>query len=86
AKLPHGDKTLDKKKKRIGFVFHCLRATRTTKWVKLGYSDEIIKKATGHKSLEAYHRYVNLDASDVMMLVQPKLVADNSGTKIAQMH
>jgi len=70
AEIPYGDKLYNKKGERIGLVFHCLRHTRTTKWVELGFSDEIIRRATGHKSLEAYQRYVKLDPSAVMRLVE----------------
>ncbi len=69
AELPHGDKLLNKKGERIGIVFHCLRHTRTTKWVEAGFSDEIVRRATGHKSLEAYQQYIKLDPSAVMRLV-----------------
>ena len=69
AGLPHGDNTLNDKGERIGIVFHCLRHTRTTKWVEMGFSDEIIRRATGHRSLEAYQQYVKLDPSAVMRLV-----------------
>jgi len=72
AGLPHGDKTLNKKGERIGLVFHCLRHTRTTKWVEMGFSDEIIRRATGHKSLEAYQQYIKLDPSAVMRLVEAR--------------
>jgi integrase len=70
AELPRGDKLFNEKGERIGLVFHCLRHTRTTKWVEMGFSDEIIRRATGHKSLEAYQRYVKLDPSAVMRLVE----------------
>jgi integrase len=70
ARIPYGDKILNAKGERIGVVFHCLRHTRTTRWVELGYSDEIIRRATGHKSLEAYQRYVKLDPAAVMRLVE----------------
>jgi len=70
AEIPYGDKLLNDKGERIGLVFHCLRHTRTTKWVEMGFSDEIIRRATGHKSLEAYQRYVKLDPSAVMRLVE----------------
>jgi integrase len=69
AGLPQGDKLRNEKGERIGLVFHCLRHTRTTTWVEMGFSDEIIRRATGHKSLEAYHKYIHLDASVVMRLV-----------------
>jgi integrase len=79
AKIPYGDKVFDSKGARVGLVFHCLRHTRTTRWVEQGYSDEIIRRATGHKSLEAYRNYIKLDASVVM-----RLVSDNSGIKSPQ--
>lgn len=85
AKVQHGDNLLNKKGERIGIVFHCLRSTRTTKWVEAGFSDEIVRHATGHKSLEAYQQYVKLDPSAVMRLVDgqnPK--RHTKGIKIAQ--
>ena len=36
----------------------------------MGFSDEIVRRATGHKSLEAYQRYVKLDPASVMRLVE----------------
>ena len=82
ASIPHGDKTLNKKGERVGIVFHCLRHTRITKWVKAGYSDEIIRRASGHMSLKAYQQYIKLDPSDVMRLVsEPK--TDKNGIKSA---
>lgn len=69
AGVIYGDNALDSKGNRIGIVFHCLRHTRTTKWVEMGFSDEIIRRATGHKSLEAYRQYVKLDPRVVMRLV-----------------
>jgi integrase len=70
AGIPYGDKLLNEKGERIGVVFHSLRHTRTTKWVEAGFSDEIIRRATGHKSLDAYRNYVKLDPSAVMRLVE----------------
>jgi len=69
AGIPHGDKTLNAKGEKVGVVFHCFRHTRTTRWVEMGFSDEIIRRATGHNSLEAYRTYVKLDPSAVMRLV-----------------
>jgi integrase len=69
AKIPYGDKVLNGKGERLGIVFHCFRHTRTTRWVEAGFSDEIIRRATGHASLEAYRTYVKLDPSAVMRLV-----------------
>lgn len=70
AGVPWGDKLKNKKGERVGVVFHCLRHTRTSKWVAAGWSDEIVRRATGHKSLEAYRKYVHLDPAAVMRLVQ----------------
>lgn len=70
AGITYGDKALNKKGERIGIVFHCLRHTRTSKWVEMGFSDEIVRRATGHKSLEAYQQYVKLDPSALMRLVE----------------
>jgi integrase len=83
AKIIYGDKALNGKGERIGIVFHCLRHSRTTLWVKAGFSDEIIRRATGHRSLEAYQQYIKLDPHAVMRLVEnPK--QDKNGTKLAQ--
>jgi integrase len=70
AGLPQGDKLKNAKGERIGLVFHCLRYTRTTLWIQAGFSDEIVRRATGHKSLEAFRRYVQPDPTIVMRLVQ----------------
>jgi len=78
AKIPYGDKTLNKKGERIGIVFHCLRHTRTSKWVQLGYSDEIIRCATGHKTLAAFQAYVKLDPHTIMRLVKEKNEPDST--------
>ena len=69
AGIPYGDKAVDAKGYKIGFVFHCLRHTRTTAWVMAGYSDEIIRRATGHATLAAYQKYIKLDPFAVMRLV-----------------
>ena len=83
AGLTYGDKALNKKGERIGIVFHCCRHTRTSKWVEMGFSDEIVRRATGHKSLEAYQRYVKLDPYVVMSLVEGKK-RDKNGIKTAK--
>jgi integrase len=70
AGIPYGDKILNDKGERIGIVFHCLRHTRTTKWVEAGFSDEIIRRATGHRDMRAYQNYVKLDPAVVMRLVE----------------
>jgi integrase len=69
AEIPYGDKPKNKKGERIGVVFHCLRHTRTSKWVQDGFSDELVRRATGHKTLAAYQRYVKLGPEHVMRLV-----------------
>ncbi len=82
AGIPHGDKLTNEKGERVGVVFHCLRHTRTTKWVQMGFSDEIIRRATGHKTLEAYQNYVKLDPTAVMSLVSEKRYTN--GIKLSQ--
>jgi len=85
ANVLYGDKLINKKGERVGIVFHCFRHTRTTKWVEAGFSDEIIRRATGHKDLNAYRQYVKLDPSAVMRLVEdanPKTA--KKGIKAAQ--
>jgi integrase len=83
AEIVYGDKPVNKKGERIGIVFHSLRHSRTSKWVEMGFSDEIVRRATGHRSLEAYQRYIKLDPHAVMRLVEnPK--QDKNGTKLAQ--
>ncbi|MBW2346065.1 MAG: site-specific integrase [Deltaproteobacteria bacterium] len=85
AKVQHGDNLLNKKGERIGIVFHCLRHTRTTKWVEAGFSDEIVRRATGHKSLAAYQQYIKLDPSAVMRLVDgQKIKRYTNGTETAK--
>jgi len=82
AKVKHGDKTINKSGDREGIVFHSLRHTRITKWVEAGFSDEIIRRASGHHSLSAYRAYVNIkDAAPIMNLVRVPEKTDNSGTK-----
>lgn len=68
--IPHGDKVFNKKGEKIGIVFHSLRHTRISKWVESGLSDEIIRRASGHKSLSAYQQYIKLDPLTVMRLVK----------------
>jgi len=84
ADVVYGDRVVNAKGERIGIVFHCFRHTRTTKWVEMGFSDEIIRRATGHKTLEAYRVYVKLDPSVVMRLVERELKTDKNGTKSLQ--
>jgi len=83
AGVIYGDKPVNKKGARIGIVFHCLRHTRTTRWVEAGFSDEIVRRATGHRSLGAYQQYIKLDPYAVMRLVEiPK--TDKNGTRLTQ--
>jgi integrase len=81
AGITYGDKPANGKGERVGVVFHCLRHTRTSKWVEMGFSDEIIRRATGHRTLEAYRKYVHLDPAAVMRLVSE---GDKNGTKSPQ--
>lgn len=78
-----GDKPINAKGERIGIVFHCLRHTRTTNWVEMGFSDEIVRRATGHKTLEAYQQYIKLDPFAVMRLVETSK-PDKNGRKLTQ--
>ena len=79
ADVLYGDRIFNAKGERIGITFHCFRHTRATKWVEMGYSDEIIRRATGHKSLEAYRTYIKIDPHVVM-----RLVRDKNGIKSSQ--
>ena len=79
AKVLYGDKAVNKKGEKVGLVFHSLRKTRITKWVEMGFSDEIVRRASGHKSLEAYQEYVKLGPQSVMCLVE-------NATKTLQNH
>ena len=81
AKLPYGDKVLNNKGEKIGLLFHSFRSTRISKWVELGYSDEIIRRASGHRNLKTFQRYVKIGPSSVFRLVQDP--QNNSGTKKA---
>jgi len=83
AGVIYGDKPVNAKGERIGVVFHCFRHTRTSKWISMGFSDEIVRRATGHKTLEAYQQYVKLDPYAVMRLVK-KPKPDKNRTKVAQ--
>jgi hypothetical protein len=49
----------------------------------MGFSDEIIRRATGHKSLEAYQQYVKLDPAAVMRLVEAKHQQKDSAVSVA---
>lgn len=82
--VPFGDGELNEKGERVGLVFHCFRHTRTTKWVEMGFSDEIVRRATGHKSLDAYQQYVKLDPAAVMMLVEKRHTNDIKSPQILE--
>ena len=85
AGVVYGDKTINKSGDRDGIVFHSLRHTRITKWVEAGFSDEIIRRASGHRSLNAYRAYVNIkDALPIMNLVRVPEKTDKNGTKQAK--
>lgn len=83
AGVPYGDKAVDAKGYKVGFVFHCLRHTRTTAWVMAGFSDEIIRRATGHATLAAYQKYIKLDGLAVMRLVDNKTETGQKRDKTA---
>ena len=52
---------------------------------EMGFSDEIVRRASGHKNLEAYQQYVKLDPSVVMRLVGTMdKKADNFGIKTTE--
>jgi integrase len=70
AGVTHGDKAKNAKGERSGIVFHCFRHTRISRWVEAGYSDEIVRRASGHADLGAFRKYVHLDARSVMRLVE----------------
>jgi len=85
ANIIYGDKPVNKKGERAGIVFHCLRHTRTSRWIEKGFSDEIVRRATGHKTLRAYQKYVKLDPRVVMKLVEDKKPKrEKNGTKSSQ--
>jgi integrase len=79
--IAYGDKPIDTKGRRCGIVFHCFRHTRVSNWVKAGFSDEIVRRASGHHSLAAFQTYVKLDAHTMMRLVDKKQKRINSGQK-----
>jgi len=82
AKVRYGDKTVNKSGNRDGIVFHCFRHTRVTKWIEAGFSDEVVRRASGHHSLTAYRAYVNItDALPIMNLVRVTRETGKSGTK-----
>ena len=85
ARIHYGDKKLNQKGEKAGIVFYCLGHARTSTWVEMGFSNETIGWATGHKSLESYRTYVKLEPAAIMRLVdapkQKTEIADNSGIK-----
>jgi len=49
----------------------------------MSFSGEIVRRAAGHKSLDARQQYIKLDPAAVLKLVDTeKDKTDNSGTKI----
>jgi integrase len=70
ADVVYGDRVFNDRGERIGITFHCFRHSRVSKWVEMGYSDEIIRRASGHKSLAAYQNYVKLDPAVICGLVE----------------
>jgi integrase len=81
AKVLYGSK-VNESGERDGITFHCLRHTRITKWVEAGFSDEIIRRASGHHSLAAYRVYVNItDPLPIMNLVISPEKTGKIGTK-----
>lgn len=49
----------------VNFHFHDLRHTAITRWVRAGVPERTIMRITGHRTLKAYDRYVNLKADDL---------------------
>jgi integrase len=83
AGITYGDRVFNEKGERIGITFHCFRHTRITRWIELGFSDEIVRRASGHKSLDSYRRYAKPDPGAVMRLVANGLEyaeTDKTGT------
>lgn len=81
AGVQYGDK-VNGSGEREGITFHCLRHTRVTKWVTAGFSDELIRRASGHHSLTSYRVYVNItDPAPIMNLVGIPETTDKTGTK-----
>ncbi len=81
ASVAYGDK-IEKDGQRQGITFHSLRHARITAWITQGFSDEIIRRASGHHSLDAYRAYVDIrDPHPIMNLVRLQKKTDNSGTK-----
>ncbi len=53
-------------KKKNGFVFHDLRHAFVTNMRKLGVSESIIMKITGHSTREMFDRYNKIDREDIL--------------------
>jgi len=66
----YGDRELDHKGHKAGISWHSFRVTRVTRWIQKGFSDELIRRASGHESLESYKRYANPKKHAVMLLVE----------------
>jgi integrase len=73
AGVTYGDRPTDVKGNRLGVVFHSFRHTFITRLIRQGYSDEVIRRITGHKDLSAYRNYVHLEAVDLMEVVRNRI-------------
>jgi len=60
------------RERRVGVTFHSFRRSRISQWVMQGFSDEIIRRASGHRSLQAYQDYVRLDPAAIYRLVDKR--------------
>jgi len=70
------------RERRVGVTFHSFRRSRISQWVMQGFSDEIIRRASGHRSLQAYQDYVRLDPAAIYRLVEPKNPKRYKGIKM----
>jgi integrase len=84
AWVPYGDRELDDKGHKKGISWHSFRVTRVTRWIQKGFSDELIRRASGHQTLESYKRYANPKKHAVMLLVNGEnSKRSRNGIKIA---
>jgi integrase len=81
AGVVYGDKAKNAKGERSGIVFHCFRHTSVSKWVMAGFSDEIIRRASGHRSVEAYQTYVKFGCPHHDAACRGGTKTDKFGTK-----
>jgi integrase len=54
----------------VDFVFHDLRHTAVTRWVKAGLNENAIMMMSGHKTRRVFDRYVNLRPHDVKVMLE----------------